>query len=240
MQKKRISAWAMLVSSLLICVAPCMGHSNETSKEENLEQQEMFTQHSINVASEALTTQQHMRQIVQVNIQTITEQKKTEKQQKIQNLDSNDKKQWIIQYKQIQEEYSEWIEPDKTIYDEFTEDELWWLFHIVEAEVTGDKWFDEKVNVASVIFNRIELQDPEFGLDIISILHKSGQFSTYDDNRYNEIVVTDTVKLACEYAYIHGDTTNGALWFDSKRGNSWAATHRTFLFTDEVSHNFYR
>ena len=78
---------------------------------------------------------------------------------KINALDKSNKEEWFKNYKAIQEEYSDWIDKDETIYDYSNQDELDLLFRIVETEVRGDENFDEKVNVASVIFNRIEHED---------------------------------------------------------------------------------
>lgn len=64
----------------------------------------------------------------------VTEEKYEEAQEKIEKLDKSDKKKWFIEYKKIQEEYSEWIDPDETIYDCFTEEELDLLFKIVELK----------------------------------------------------------------------------------------------------------
>ena len=46
--------------------------------------------------------------------------------------------------------------------------------------------------------------------------------------------------MACDYVYQFGDTTGGALWFDSTRGNSWADRNKEYLFCDNVGHNFYK
>ena len=67
-----------------------------------------------------------------------------------------DKKEWFIAYKNIVDEYSYIIDPPETIYDCFTEEELDLLFHVVQAEIGDEYSFAPKVNVASVIFNRLE------------------------------------------------------------------------------------
>ena len=146
--------------------------------------------------------------------------------------------EWFKKYKEIQDEYSEWIDKDETIYDYFDTSELDLLFHIIETEVRGENNFDEKVNVANVIFNRIKHED--FPTNLIDILTEYPQFSSYTSGAYKSVEITETTILACEYAFQFPDTTNGALWFDSTRGNSWADRNREYIFTDSVGHSFYR
>ena len=160
---------------------------------------------------------------------------------KLNTLDKSNKEDWFKNYKAIQEEYSDWIDKDETIYDYFNQDELELLFRIVETEVRGDENFDEKVNVASVIFNRIGHEDfPMTLTDILTQRSPSPQFSSYISGAYKNVEVTDTTILACEYAFQIGDTTNGALYFDSTNGHSWADRNREYIFTDAVGHSFYR
>ena len=160
---------------------------------------------------------------------------------KINALDITDKMQWFIQYKQIQEDYSEWIDTNETIYDVFSSDELQLLFEIVEAEVTGEDHFQSKVNVASVIFNRFEYDtNDDFPDTLTEILKDKNQFSSYADVRYKKVTVTDTTKLACEYAWQIGESVNECVYFDSCNGNSWADRNREYVFTDSVGHSFYK
>lgn len=77
---------------------------------------------------------------------------------KINALDTSDTKEWFKNYKEIEQEYSVWVDPDESIYDYFNSYELELLFRIVETEVRGDTYFDEKVNVASVILMSDELK----------------------------------------------------------------------------------
>ena len=169
------------------------------------------------------------------------QQKIAEAQAKIAALDTSDKMQWFIQYKQIQNDYAQWIDKDETIYDVFSSDELNLLFEIVEAEVTGENHFVSKVNVASVIFNRLyQDTDNQFPDDLIGILTEKHQFSSYSDGRYKKVTVTDTTKLAAEYAYQIGGNIDGSMYFDSCNGKSWANSTRQFVFQDSVKHNFYK
>ena len=57
-------------------------------------------------------------------------------------------------YKDLVNEYSEWVEAPKTIYDVFSPDEIYLMQRCVETE-TFQRDFNSKCNVASVIFNRL-------------------------------------------------------------------------------------
>lgn len=168
----------------------------------------------------------------------LTETKISEAQERIASLDTSNKKEWFIEYKSIQGEYSDWIDCDETIYDYFTSEELSLLFKIVEAEVTGQYYFQSKVNVAFVIFNRLDSE--EFPNSLTDVLTQKSQFSSYWDKRYSQVEVTETTILACEYAWMFPDETDGSLYFDSCKKKSWARRNREYLFTDDVGHAFYR
>ena len=187
--------------------------------------------------SEIVTSPAYIEESVELERQN----KIAEAQSKIAALDTSDKMQWFIQYKAIQDEYAEWIDKDETIYDIFTDDELNLLFEIVEAEVTGEDHFQSKVNVASVIFNRLYHDtDNQFPDDLTGILTAKSQLSSYSDGRYKKVTVTDTTKLAVEYAFQIGGNIDGSLYFDSCKGKSWANSKRQFVFQDSVKHNFYK
>lgn len=165
-------------------------------------------------------------------------QKLREYNEEISELDDSDIYNWYGEYKEINDKYSNWVEKDIDIYDVFDEDELYLLFRIVETEVRDDEHFESKVNVANVIFNRLEHNS--FPNTLTKVLTQNNQFSGYKSGIYKKVSVSDMTILACEYAYIFGDTTNGALYFDSTKGKSWAAKNREYMFTDEVGHNFYK
>lgn len=142
-----------------------------------------------------------------------------------------DKKEWFLVYKDTIEEYSHLIDSPETIYDYFTEEELDLLFHVVQAEVGDEYSFEQKCNVSSVIFNR--LNNERFP-DTLSEILVYNQFSPIADGRYKEVEVTEDTILACEYAFMLEDTTNGCLFFDSNN-----ALNYQFVFNDGA-HNFYK
>lgn len=177
-------------------------------------------------------------QEIQEQIIDETEQKLKEYNEEISKLDNSNIYDWYIEYKKTNDKYSDLIEKDIDIYDVFDEDELYLLFRIVETEVRDDAYFESKVNVANVIFNRLEHNN--FPNTLTKVLTQNNQFSGYKSGIYKKVSVSDMTILACEYAYIFGDTTNGSLYFDSTKGKSWAAKNREYMFTDEVGYNFYK
>lgn len=238
MKKRYVQAFILVCFfSSIIYAAPSVGLEddyyrnikNETTTEEVAEQTEITIEYNENlyVTSASETTEEKL-----------IADKIIEAQMRIDTLSAENTMEWFKKYKEIQNEYSEWIDIDETIYDYFNESELDLLFRIVETEVRGENNFDEKVNVANVIFNRIKHED--FPTNLTDILTEYPQFSSYINGEYKNVTVTETTILACEYAFQFQDTTNGALWFDSTRGNSWADRNREYVFTDSVGHSFYR
>lgn len=152
--------------------------------------------------------------------------------QKITEIESlKDKKEWFIAYKKIIDKYSYIIESPETIYDYFTEEELNLLFHVVQAEIGDEYSFEQKVNVCSVIFNRLEHE--RFPNTLSEILVYD-QFSPIADGRYKEVEVSEDTILSCEYAFMIEDPTNGCLFFDSNNTLDYK-----FIFNDSA-HNFYK
>lgn len=161
------------------------------------------------------------------DIYEIKSQEVLDKQEELSSIEDNE--EWFIAYKDLIEEYSEWVDPPETIYDYYTEDEIYLMQRCIETE-TFEADFDSKVNVASVILNRIE--SDEFANEVSEIIVK-GQFAFGREN-----ISEDTV-LALEYAFMIGDTTNGALYFHSKPKTE-TFNGAEFIFTDTAGHHFYK
>lgn len=144
-------------------------------------------------------------------------------------------KEWFIAYKDVIDKYSHIIAPTETIYDYFTEEELDLLFRVVQAEV-GDEWeFMHKVNVANVIFNRLHSDERDFAKqDTLSKVLCEKQFCTIRDGRYMNVEVSELTILACEYAFLFEDTTEGALFFDNNRSLKYQ------YIDNDGAHNFYK
>ena len=99
----------------------------------------------------------------------------------------------------------------------------------IETE-TFEADFDSKVNVASVILNRIE--SDEFANEVSEIIVK-GQFAFGREN------ISENTVLALEYAFMIGDTTDGALYFHSNPKTE-TFNGAEFIFTDTAGHHFYK
>lgn len=152
--------------------------------------------------------------------------------QRMIEIDSiESQKEWFIAYKNIIKQYSDILDPPETIYDYYTIEELDMLFRVVQAEVGDEYSFAQKVNVISVIFNRIDHED--FGNEMLQILTKD-QFQPISDGTYLKVEISEETILACEYCFIFGDTTNGCLFFDSN-----GKLNYEFVYSDGA-HNFYR
>lgn len=178
------------------------------------------------------------------SIYEYVEEKYKEKMQQYYLNGYNDLKQWYVEYKQLISSYSYFVDPPETIYEYYSYEELQLLYQIVEAEVTGsilpcgEASFESKVNVASVILNRVK--SDEFKNTISEVITEKNQFSTYKNGRYSRVSVTEDTAIACEFAFEICDTTNGALYFDSTNGNSWADKKKDYIFTDSAGHAFYK
>lgn len=149
---------------------------------------------------------------------------------------TGNKERWYVEYKYLIEEYSQYYEDiPENIYDYFSEEELDLLFRVVQAEAGDEYGFDEKANVASVIFNRYHHE--EFNANSLFDILNS-QFSCIADSRYMEVEVSNTTIWACEYAFSIEDTTDGCLAFrNDSKPNKWCKW--TYSFQDDA-HYFYK
>lgn len=150
-------------------------------------------------------------------------------------LDSiTDKKEYLIAYKGLIDKYLYILDPPEIIYDIFKQDELKLLFGVVQAEVGDEYTFEQKCNVASVIFNRLYSNKRDFKQqDTLSKVLTKKQFETISNGRYRKVDISEDTILACEYVFLFGDTTGGALFFDSN-----SALKYKYIFNDGA-HNFY-
>ena len=140
-----------------------------------------------------------------------------------------DKEEWYLGYKQLICEYEEYLDFNEAVYDVFTDDEIYLIQRCVETEVYQCS-FDAKVNVASVIFNRIN--DGRFGKTVKEVITNPGQFA------WHRTKISDSTVLAVEYAFEIGDTTGGCIAFRSDRKpEKWGKW--VYRFSDSAVHHFY-
>ena len=218
MKKKLISLILILaIISVIICaIHNEKSHSNETDI-----QLTKYIGNSINMTLKAIeeNTRSDPYEVALQNMQS--------EMAEIEYI--TDKKEWYLAYKNIIFKYFKWLDPPETVFDYFTEDEVRLICKAVETECYQQE-FDAKVNVASVIFNRY--YSGEFGETIEDIITSENQFA------YGRDVITADTILSVMYAFEIQDTTNGALFFHSNEKTD-TFYERSYIFTDDATHNFY-
>lgn len=189
-----------------------------------------------NVASDSIKESEIIKEAIrQAEIEQELAARAERYRLKMEELETTvDKYTWYLEFKT--EFIDDAEDAPETIYDYFTEDELNTLFGVVEAEVGVLGGFDERCNVASVIFNRM---DSESFADALKDLLTARQFSTISNGRYKKVEVTPETIAACEFVFCIGDTTNGALFFESGNSNVHDS-YATYMFTDGAGHKFYK
>lgn len=195
MNRKTKLLLSVMIVSLSTLIVTLKGQHNASVKTEPVAVQVL-------VKSTGVNTENFIeKQSVSINFE-INNAIKERKQKMVEIGSILDKKEWFIAYKNLLNEYSNIIDPPETIYDCFTEEELDLLFHVVQAEI-GDEYysFEQKVNVVSVIFNR--LKHEQFPNTLSEILIAS-QFQPISNGKYREVEVSEDMVLACEYAFIMG------------------------------------
>lgn len=144
------------------------------------------------------------------------------------------REEWFKEYKSLFDKYPEFLAKQETIYDVYSDEELDKLFRVVCAEAT-EGGFQEKVNVAVAVFNRIESDDFE---DTIKEVLIESQFSPLKDGRWLEVEVDNTTILACEYAYQFGIIEHNAVFFENENSDVHSS-YADFVFEDSIGHKYY-
>ena len=108
----------------------------------------------------------------------------------------SDKQEYLNAYKAI---------APTSIYDEYSESDIFLMQRVIETEVY-DLDFEKKVNIASVVLNRID--NGEFGDTVKEVVTSPNQFAWFRTE------ITQDTKDALEWVYYFGRTTD-ALYFRS-------------------------
>ena len=138
--------------------------------------------------------------------------------------------EWYLAYKDIIKKYGALLEETpQTIYDVYTDDQIYYIERMVETETHGCS-FEAHVNVANVVFNRIEHE--KFPDDPIGVVTSGGQFV------YGRTKISESVKLAVEYAFLFPDTTHGAIFFHSG-AKTKTFNRKPLVHQDDAGHYFY-
>lgn len=208
MKKKHFAAICLSVAMVTGCIASCMGQEKivETESVPEMETIENLETAKVTVVEPSMTPEEFEKLFYESTIARMNKDLDA-----IEKYKESNKYQWFKSYKQIASNYSNILDPPETIYDVFSKEELDLLFRVVHAEI-GDEWsFEQKVNVASVIFNRVE--SDYFGDSLTTVLIPS-QFATISNGSYHNTPSEKTI-AACEYAYEIENTVGDCLYFDS-------------------------
>ena len=233
MKKRLVQALilsVMMVSLSASSVAPLGAKDNIMTKTSSNLKTIINKQNSVTCERNTLDIVNSSNEIISNNADPI-EIKINQMNQDIKDISNiTNKKEWFVSYKNIIAKYPD-LDAPETIYDYYTQDELNMLFCVVQAEIGDEYTFEQKCNVVSVIFNRIE--HDEFGDEIFKVL-TSSQFETISNGRYKSVEVSEDTVLACEYVFMFGDTTNGALFFDSNNSLKYKK------ISNDGAHSFYK
>lgn len=166
--KKRILSILLLSGMVVSLVTPFL----EVEAKNPIVQTET---HEVRIIGNNLVEVDTKPEIIEtITIEEIAEKRKSERLAEISDIDN--KKEWFLAYKEIVSDYDTILDLPETIYDIFTEEELDFLFKVVQAEVGDEEsTFEQKVNVARVIFNRLEHEN--FPDTLNEILTQENQFT---------------------------------------------------------------
>ena len=119
---------------------------------------------------------------------------------------------------------------NESMYNYYSENEIFYMCKCIETE-TYQCDLESKINLANVIINRIK--DNRFPNDAISVITDNNQFA------YERSNISESTKIALEYAILFEDTTGGSIGFRSdcspSSWNGWS-----YVFTDDAGHSFYK
>lgn len=221
--KKRILSALLLQFMVVSLVAPFLQvEAKELAKTET---------HEVKIIGNDLVEVDDKPEIIEtITIEEIAEKRKSERLDEISDIE--DKREWFIAYKEIVSDYDTILDLPDTIYDVFTEEELDFLFRVVQAEVGDEEsTFEQKVNVARVIFNRLEHEN--FPDTLNEILTQENQFTVVTNKKYKQIEISGEIILACEYAY-QIENRSELLFFDCND------TLKYEKVMNDGIHNFYK
>lgn len=152
------------------------------------------------------------------------------KQELIEPLKIYNLKEYYLLYKEIEKEYSGDFGRPLSIYDIYTEEDILYIQRCVETETYGCP-FENKVNVANVILNRVS--SDRFADTPKGVVTSPSQFA------YFRTKISEDTVLAVEYAFMFEDTTDGALFFHSGKYSDTFSGAK-YIFTDSSGHKFYK
>ena len=117
---------------------------------------------------------------------------------------------------------------DQSVYDAFTEDEVYLICRMVETENHGC-CFTSKVHCAETAFAR--LRDGKWGANMTQIITSPGQFV------YSRKNITPDTLAAVNYAYQYQTETENAVMFKIGKQKSWSGYG--YILTDPENQSYY-
>ena len=139
-----------------------------------------------------------------------------------------DKREKLIQYTSLINEYRDLIEPPILLEDMFSDEDIELMARCVETE-TYQQSFDSKVHVACVVLNRF--YSTEYPDEIDEII-TDGQFAFWRTD------IADDTYMAIQYAWLFGSEVENALWFNSY--STPVDFYGEYFYTDDAGHHFYK
>lgn len=230
MKKVLLSMVVLLLLLILLLIVP----SNQIQGKQNENRQNNIAEKNIVYALEIYRSMivNDYTEEGEINTYDYNNDVVQEMQEKMNNINCIESKmEWFLEYKSIIDEYKDVIDSPETIYDYFTDEEIYLIQRTVETECY-DADFISKVHVANVIFNRLESNN-RFGNNITDIITRKNQFAYFRTEISYETI------LAVEYAFEIEDLTQGSIAFRSdKNPDTWYGWE--YVFSDNVGHHFYR
>ena len=240
MQKRDSAEYVLMgiVMMLILFAINTYAYAYNESKEYELIKQMADTQDQNTVyVNNRLAELQQDVQVLEANAnvkfdelyEAETEAKLLEVQIEMNAVDQiEDPMERYIAYMEVCENYKDWVGMPITIYDVYTEDEIYLLQRLVETETHGAD-FMSKVHVAEVVLNRID--NARWPDTMEGVITQANQFA------YSRTNITESTKYAVEYAFMFEDETGGALSFHS---NAKTDTFGRYVFyMSDGNHNFY-
>lgn len=230
---KKIISLLIINLFIFLCVFPCYAKSKEEKNIETIPLEEICITSSITteelLAEKATQEELQSQQQATFTMMSAIEIEYTEKLAELEWR--KDIMEWFIEYKEMVDKYKDIADEPETIYDVYTDEEIYLMERVIETE-TYQRDFESKCNVASVILNRVESPYKEFGSSVKEVITTPKQFA------YGRKKISEDTKLALEFAFSICDTTNGAIAFHSHKTAKAKWGKWVYTFSDS-SHHFY-
>lgn len=235
MRKKYIGASVLGALAIVLTSSLTVNSENVSPSVSNAVALEAESEETSEVESETkVETKVKMRSENRVEIETETNVE-TEPETSVQDLINAERTALLNRREVTLEWYNEWLNFKKKwgiddVPHNISSDELYLVQRCVETETYQAK-FSGKVNVCSVIFNRLKVGG-DFGNSLSEVITLPEQFT------YFRTEISEDTKLAIFYYLEFGDTTGGCLYYHSFKEP--IEFFGEYQFTDEIGHHFYK